>query len=317
MKLDNAISAWQLPDLPAGLGVDLQDAGIGSISLLFERRLADETVDRSAAQLAIADWLYYLVRANVKRGRAFELDEVLATGRADCLGYARLLAALGGRFGVELGIVEVLIDIIGRYVPHHVSLLTPDNGSRRFLDPWYGSASIRHWRYGALVNGKPADINDEEIEDIEELKGLPERCIEGIELYIRGNRLLQKGDIEGAIRLYSEAIMLYPANTRACYNRALAHDRKGEVEAAHLDYETAFENESGVIRVLARIDDLESLIALDDGGVSEEKQDIYLRHRGYKTGKPVSVDELGRHYGLSPASVEQIIGEVEGCVSAG
>ena len=134
-----------------------------SIGRLLEQRLTENTDDRSPVQVAVAHWLYCLVRCNVKRGRAFELDEVLATGRADCLGYAKLFSAIGNRFGLEL----------------------------------------------------------------------------------------------------------------------------------------------------AKIDELEPLIMLDEKDISEEKQDIYLWHKGFKTGVPASYEEIARRNRISPESVKEIIVEVE------
>ena len=313
--LDNVVLEWQIPDLPAELGVELQDTSISSVARLFEQRLADEAHDCSPVQIAIADWLYIFVRRNVKRGRAFELEEVLASGQADCLGYAKLFAALGDKFGLELGIVEVLVDNMGRYVPHHVNLLNPDDGSHRFLDAWYGSTNINHRRFGALVNDKPVDVDREELSEIEDLKGLPERCIEAITLYIRGNRSLERGELDAALKLYSEAIILYPNNTRAYYNRALVHDRMGALEDAKSDYAKAFRDEAGVIRVLARVDELEPLIKLDEKDIGEEKQNIYLWYKGFKTGVTTSNEEIARQFKLSPDSVKQIIAEVESYVS--
>jgi len=314
--LNDALAKWQLPELPAELGTELRDADIRSIGRLFEQRLSNDAQDRSPAQIAIACWLYRLVRGNVRRGRAFELDEVLTAGRADCLGYARLFSALGDKFGLELGIVEVLIDNAGRYVPHHVNLLRLDDGAHRFIDAWYGSPDISHRRIGAQVDGKPLDVDRDELAEVNDLKALPDRCVEAITLYIRGNRHLEQGELDEAIKLYSEAIMLYPNNTRAFYNRALAHDRKGETAEARVDYEKAFHDEAGTIRVLARVEELESLIRLDEKDISEEKQDIYLWYKGYKTGVPAGYEEITLKYQISPESVKKIIAEVESYVSA-
>ena len=162
------------------------------------------------------------MRSNVKRGRAFELDEVLSTRRADCLGYAKLFFALAPGFGLELGIVAVLIDNAGRCVPHHVNLLNLASGTYRFIDAWYGSGDISHRRIGALVNGRPKDIDREELSGIQDLRGLPDRCIDAITLYIKGNRCLERDELDEAIKCYSEAIALYLNNSRAFYNRALA-----------------------------------------------------------------------------------------------
>ncbi|GAG51108.1 unnamed protein product, partial [marine sediment metagenome] len=189
-------------------------------------------------------------------------------------------SAIGPRFGLSLGIVEVLIDNAGRYVPHHVNLLSLANGTHRFIDAWYGSRNIRHRRIGAIVDGVPRDINEEELSGIQDLRGLPERCIDAITLYIKGNRFLDRDELDEAIKHYSEAIELYPNNSRAFYNRALAHDRKGDTEEANLDYAHALKDESSLIRVLATIEELEDVIKLDEKGIGELEQDIYLWHKG-------------------------------------
>ncbi len=292
----------------AARGPDLE-----AVQRLSSQRLTEEhePQKRSQVQIAISDWLYHLVRSNVKRGRVFELDEVLSTRSADCLGYARLFSALGPRFGLELRVVEVLTDNAGRYVPHHVNLLNLANGTHRFIDAWYGSPNISHRRMGALVNGHPKDIDRDELGGIHDLAGLPDHCLEAITLYIKGNRCLERDEPDEAIKYYSEAIARYPNNSRAFYNRALAHERKGDAKAARLDYTQALKDESSLIRVMATADVLEGLIRLDEAGISEEEQDIYLWHKGFKTGEPAGDEEIGRQYRISPENVVRIISSVE------
>ena len=268
--------------------------------------------DISQIQIAVADWLYDLVRGNVRRGRAFELDEVLSTRRADCLGYARLFSTLGAEFGLEIGVVEVLIDNAGRYVPHHVGLLNLADGTYRFLDAWYGSRDINHRRLGAMVNGKPRDIDREELSEVRDLRGLPEACLEAITLYIRGNGCLAGNELDKAIDYYSAAIRLYPDNSRAYYNRAIAYEGKGEAAAAEADYVQALHDESGLIRILATTYGLEELIRLDETGISEREQTIYLWHKGYKTGTTTGYEEIAREYGISPTNVGEMIDRVTG-----
>ena len=313
-NLNSALVTWHIPELPTELrGGVIQELDLETIKFLISQRLAEDcdTENRRRIQIAISDWIYYLVRSNVKRGRVFELDEVLSTRRADCLGYAKLFSALGSRLGLELGIVEVLIDNAGRYVPHYVNLLSLSNGTFRFIDAWYGSRDISHRRIGALVNGKPKDIDREELTKIHDLKGLPDYCVEAITLYIKGNRCLERNELDKAIKYYSEAIELYPNNSRAFYNRALAHERKGEVEKAKFDYAQALKDESSLIRVLATIGEIEDLIRLDEKGISEEQQDIYLWLKGFKTGEQVGCEEIGRKYNISPEEVKKIISKVE------
>ena len=312
--LDITLTSWYIPELPAGLrGNAIQELDLDAIRLLISRRLSedDDVQKRSRIQTAVSDWLYDLVRSNIKRGRIFELDEVLYTRHADCLGYAKLFSALGRKFGLELGVVEVLIDNAGRYVPHYVNLLSLFNGAYRFIDAWYGCGDINHRRIGALVYGKPVDIDMEELNGICNLKGLPDRCIDAITLYIRGNRCLEKDKLDEATGYYSEAIELYPENSRAFYNRALAHERGGEAEEAAFDYAQALKDESSIIRVLATIDELEGLIRLDEKGVSKEEQDTYLWHKGFKTGEQVGYEKIAQKYKMSPEDVKRIISRVE------
>ena len=311
MHLDSALAGWQIPELPGELGGGRQKPELEAVRTLIRRRLAGDAEGRSRIQIAVSDWLYDLVRSNIKRGRAFELGEVLSTRRADCLGYARLFSALGDEFGLELGVVEVLIDNAGRYVPHHVNLLILADGTYRFIDAWYGSTNINHRRIGALVNGKLRDINTAELSEISDLRGLPEACLEAITLYIRGNRCLERNELDKAIEYYSAAIKLYPNNSRAYYNRAIARERKGDMEGARLDYARALRDETSRIRVLATTAELEELIRLDEKGISEREQAIYLWHKGYKTGASVGNEEIGHKYGISLEEVEKIIDRVE------
>ena len=310
--LDSTLTGWHIPGLPAELeGITTQKLDLEAVGFLISQRLASDAENRSWLEIAASDWLYSLVRSNVKRGRAFELDEVLSTKHADCLGYAKLLSTLGSNFGLELGVAEVLIDNAGRYVPHHVNLLNLSDGTYRFIDAWYGYNNISHQRIGALVNGMPRDVDMEELSGIYDLKGLPDHCLKAITLYIKGNRCLERGELDKAIEYYSKATELYPNNSRAFYNRALAHERKGETEEALLDYAQALKDESSLIRVLATTDELESLIRLDEKGISEEEQDIYLWHKGFKTGVPVRYEEIGQKYRISSEDVKQIISKVE------
>jgi tetratricopeptide (TPR) repeat protein len=312
VRLSSPLADWHIPELPGELGgTGQQKLDLRAVRSLIRQRLGGDAEPRSRIQIAVSDWLYNLVRYNVKRGRAFELAEVLSTRRADCLGYARLLSVLGSGFGLELGVVEVLIDNAGRHVPHHVNLLNLADGTHRFIDAWYGSSNISHRRIGALVNGKPRDIDRDELREIGDLRGLPETCLEAITLYIKGNRCLERNELDEAIKYYSAAIELYPNNSRAYYNRAIAREGKGEVEGARLDYARALRDEASLIRILATTYELEGLIKLDEKGIGEQEQAIYLWHKGYKTGSCVGHDEIGHRYGISPEEVEKTIIGVE------
>ena len=317
IKLDSAILDWHIPELPVELrGNTCQKPDVEAARTIILQQLLNAASDRSRVQIAAADWLYRLVRSNIKRGRAFELGEALSARRADCLVYARLFSALGRKFGLELGIIEVLIDNAGRYVPHHVNLLNLPDGTRRFIDAWYGSTDINHRRIAALVAGRPEDIDSMELSRIHDIKGLPDYCIKAIILYIKGNRCLERDELDEAIKYYSGAIDLYPNNSRAFFNRAIAHERKGVTAEAELDYARALKDESSLIRVLAGTDELESLIVLDEKGISEEEQDIYLWHKGFKTGAPAGYGEIGIKFGIPPEEIKKIILKVKVGVQA-
>ena len=140
------------------------------------------------SQPARSNWLYDLVRRNVNRGRFFQLREVLYHQQADCLGYARLMSCLGKRFALDIGIVEVVIDNGGRYVPHYVNLIKISPGKRRFMDLWYGARDIKHRRIGAQIRAgrrwRIKDLDWDELEKVEDIRGLPPQALEGITHYI-------------------------------------------------------------------------------------------------------------------------------------
>jgi tetratricopeptide (TPR) repeat protein len=312
MHLVSALADWYIPELPVELGLTVgHKPDLEAVRNLVRRRLAGDVTQTGRMQIVVSDWLYDLVRGNVRRGRAFELAEVLSIRHADCLGYTRLFSALGDEFGLELGVVEVLIDNAGRYVPHHVNLLNLADGTYRFIDVWYGSRNVSHRRIGALVDGKLRDIDREELSGVNELRGLPEVCLEAITLYIKGNRRLERNELDKAIEYYSAAIELYPSNSRAYYNRAIARERKGELATAQADYAQALHDESSLIRVLATTVELEGLIKLDEKSINEQEQAIYLCYQGFQTGAPVGYEEIGRQYGISPEEVKEIITRVE------
>ena len=57
--------------------------------------------------------------------------------------------------------------------------------------------------------------------------------------------------------------------------------------------------------------ELEVLIRLDEKDINEQEQDIYLWHKGFKTGVRVGYEEIGRKYGISSEDVQNIISRVE------
>lgn len=308
MHLSGVFAGWQVPEWPDELGgAGRYGPDLETARDIIRRRFARGAGDRRQVEIAVSGWLYRLVRGNVRRGHAFELAEVLSGGRADCLGYARLFSLLGPVFGVTLGVVEVLIDNAGRYVPHHANLLNLADGTHRLIDAWYGSVDIKHRRLGALVRGQPRDINRDELVARHDITGLPAACVEAIALYIKGNRYLERGELDRAINYYTAAVALYPHNSRAYYNRAVAQERKGAMAKAQADYARALQDESGLIRILATTGELEELIKLDEKGVGEREQGMYLWYKGYKTGAPVGYAEIGRIVGVSPEEARKII----------
>ncbi len=312
-RVERALASWRIPELPVELaGASGRQADIASARLVIREKLA-ESRNGAKMQIAASEWLYDLVRANIKRGRTFELDEVLITRLADCLGYSRLFSTLGKVFGLELGLVEVLIDNAGRYVPHHVSILNLSDGTRRFLDAWYGSKQIDHRRIGALVDGQPGDIDTDGMSG-HDVRGLPDGCVQAIVLYVKGNRHLQENQPDEAIRYYSRAVKLYSGNTRAFYNRALAYEMKADLARAEADYARALADEAGLIRVLATTCELEDIIKLDEKRVDERAQEMYLWHKGFKTGAQVGFKEIGLKYGLPASEVERIVSRVDSLV---
>jgi transglutaminase/protease-like cytokinesis protein 3 len=154
-----ALRKWQLPPLPPRFSTSTAERRQAQLSLtdlgkLTKSRLssANDCHARARMELSLIDWLYETIRLNIKRGRLFEIDRVLSEGQADCLGYAKLFQQLGKRFGLDTGIVEVVIDNAGRLVPHVVNIARLSDESTRFIDLWYGSKNVRHRRLGLMVN---------------------------------------------------------------------------------------------------------------------------------------------------------------------
>jgi tetratricopeptide (TPR) repeat protein len=59
----------------------------------------------------------------------------------------------------------------------------------------------------------------------------------GLRATNRGNARGDKGDLDGAIQDYNEAIRLKPDDAEAFYNRGLARERKNDEEGAIADYQ--------------------------------------------------------------------------------
>jgi tetratricopeptide (TPR) repeat protein len=316
-EIDNAILArWRLPPFPHELAaVEMDKIDVDYLGDVV-RRLSNIGDDQRSKTL---DWLYRAIRGNVRRGRLFELSDVLAEWEADCLGYAKLMKALGQKFGLDVGVVEVVVDNGGRYVPHAVNILKLASGKWQLVDLWYGSQRINHRRIGALVKEggewRVRDIDAGEFESIEDIAGLPDGCIDAITYYIRGNRHLNGGELDEAISCYTKAISLYPTNARLYFNRAVAYDGRGEHEEAAQDYALALKDEDSLIRVLAREhEEITGLIALDEKGIDLRDQGIYLLRRGFVSGEEVGEEEVARWYGISEEEVARVVLWVESLV---
>ena len=155
-QVEAVINGWQRPELPDRLKHLAQTSGEGRVmelARLVGKSLAQIQSNRYKMQLEVkvVGWLYDFIRASVKRGRVFDLGEVLLQGSADCLGYAKLFTLLGRLFDLDAGIIEVIVDNGRRYVPHSAILIRLKNRRLRFVDLWYGSKNIRHKRLGLQV----------------------------------------------------------------------------------------------------------------------------------------------------------------------
>ena len=295
------IQEWQRPDLPDVLKNRFHLSGkerFAEVSRLFQSNLDEIKSNRSRSRivLALVDWLCDFVRMNVKRGRVFDLRQVLKEGRTDCVGYNKLLTLLGRLCGLDMGVVEVLIDNAGRYVPHTATLLKLPDGRLRFIDLWYGSQNIKHRRLGLQVkHGNLWRIEDVDFKDSsgpEEVSYLPDACVDAITLYIRANRHLNQRGFADAVKLYSRALKLYPGNPRFYYNRAIAYENLGEPEKASADYARSLRDEASLIRILAtEHEETTALIALDSKSIDGLAQEIYLLARGFVTGRKTSPAE--------------------------
>ena len=269
-QLRVTIQAWHQPAAPTGLAKVTSALTAESESLVKPRLSRINSPDyRSRLEVRLISWLYDFVQANVKRGRLFDLRQVLQQGSADCLGYSKLFSLLGRLLGLETGVVEVVIDNQGRYVPHTAILVRLANQQPRLVDLWYGSKNIRHQRLGLSVKRgqgwQVEDVDRPELPNLAAVTYLPDPCVNAITLYIQGNQHLNQQEFASAVECYTQAIKLYPSNSRLFYNRAIAWENLGEGKKAATDYTRAFSNEAAVIRILAREHEaVTSLINLDN-----------------------------------------------------
>ncbi len=317
-----AIQRWQKMALPEALEKQLDTSGtedFPELSRLLSQKLGPIRNSRAKAQLekSIVGWLYAFIRLNIKRGRIFDLREVLTTGLADCLGYAKLFVVLGRYCGLNSGVVEVVIDNGGRIVPHTTSLVRLSGGQRQFIDFWYGSMNIKHRRFGLRVKQDikwtMGDVDYGSLNYFKDVSYLPDDCVDAITLYVEGNRFLKVKNYTSAVERYSQAILRYPQNTRLHYNRALAYDNLGRRKEAGKDYARALGDDAAVIRALAtQSGEIVELLRLDEEKIPESAQQVYLLSRGFITGRRVSTKQIARKTGLSPVEVSDILDSVTG-----
>lgn len=253
------------------------------------------------------------IRLRVKRGPVFRPAQALHEGKADCLAYAQLLQTAARDVGLDVGIIEVVVDSAGRYVHHPANLFKPSAGRPWVVDLWYGSTDIRHRRLAALVREgsrwRVRDFDHDAMPEARRVRGLPRRCVRGLTWYTHGNVELGRGRPHEAIACYDRAARLYPENPRISFNRALAHEAAGDDQRARADRDRAFASEETLPRLLASAhDEVTALIRLDEAEVLEEDQRLYLLSQGFITGQPVPLPEIAERCG---AQVEEVAARLD------
>ena len=301
------LKGWELFPVPAGLSESKQ---IEEFASQARAKLSEikKPETRAALEDQLLDWLYALVCHNIKRGRVWELSDVLTQHRADCLGYARLLTFLTREFGLDSGVVEVVQDIRRRYVPHYVCLTNLADGSKRLLDPWYGSADMMHRILIAWPPGHPLprQITMKALQKSGRIEGLAPEQVAGLSCYILGNAYLARGDAARAVECYDISLWLYAENPRVQYNCAIALEILGKTEEAQSSYQHAFSIPSSMVRLMATVEHIEPLIYLDEINVDELSQRVYLLRQGFITGRQERWVEIARICSLTPATARHI-----------
>lgn len=317
-ELDKALASWEFPFTPKGSPTHLN---LRETLDWIKGQLATEET-RLKTELPTLEWIFDLVRANVKRGRFFELRRAFGERKADCLAYSQILKLLGERASLNVGVIEVLIDNTGRIVSHPANLFKPLRGKWRIVDLWYGSKDINHRRIGAMLKERGEwgirDIDRDEFMKIEDIAGLPSQCVSALTWYTYGNIFLNRRLWDRAIECYSNAISLYPQNARFYFNRALAYEQKGDLELALKDREYALRDEASLIRVMAEEqEDITKLILLDERGINQRDQELYLLSQGYITGQKENLNELAKRFNTSAEEIKQKLEEIENLIVIG
>jgi tetratricopeptide (TPR) repeat protein len=339
-ELHQAIAAWPIPQLPDRSQAMVQHQGnndFWSVSQNLKSAWdSTQRADRNRWICKIVDWLYEFIRLNVKRGRIFDLREVLKTGQADCLGYCKLFTVLGRYCGLDAGVVDVIVDNRGFNMPHSAILVRLVKLQPVFIDFWYGSRNPHYKRLGLRIRRntrwKVADIDSKSLRACSSLRVtlipeaisassnsncldytyLPDSCVDGITFYIEGNRSLKNRNYLQAVEQFNQAIKLYPVNARVYYNRAIAYERLGYQEKARRDYARALKDEAATRRTLAvQPEEVVDLIQLDKQNIPEKHQQIYLLRAGFVTGKRISIPDIARKIGLSISQVQLILDSIE------
>jgi len=305
-QVEAIINSWRRPALPDRLEHLALNVGEGStieLAHLIRRSLAEiqNVCHKAQLEVKLISWLYDC---------------------ADCLGYAKLFTLLGRLFGLDAGVIEIVVDNAGRYVPHTAVLVRLSDGRLRVIDLWYGSKNIRHKRIGLQVNQGGAwrieDVEMGRLSNQREKCYLPDSCVDAITHYIYGNRYLERQEFYNAIKCYSKGICLYPGNARLFYNRAIAYENLGEYEKADVDYAQALRDSAAMIRLLAtEHDEVTALLDLDAKGLDSLAQDMYSLYRGFATGKEVQLSTVARKFGLSEAKARAILSLVEAKLAVG
>jgi tetratricopeptide (TPR) repeat protein len=217
--------------------------------------------------------------------------------------------------GLDTGVIDVIIDSGGRYVPHTAVLVRMTSGQPRHMDLWYGSRDMRHRRLGLRVKeGRRWVVRDIDYPDLKTLdvSYLPDTYVDGITLYVLGNRYLSRGELTPAVEYYSRAIRLYPENIRPFYNRAIAFEKLGEVQLAEADYRAAFRDENALIRTMAREHpEITTLMRLDERKIDEKAQEMYLLRKGIITGRAVPLPRIAAEFGMTEERVRAILSGID------
>lgn len=316
-SLNTMLDAWRLPSLPPWPGVSAGASALSEVQARMKTEMRRVDAEgKSALERTVLEWLFVTVKMNVKRQRGrFLLDDAIK-GEANCLGYAKLFRSLAPGFGLDCGIVEVVVDNARRLSPHQANLFRFADDAWQLADAWYGSTDIKHRRLGLRVREhgrwRTRDADVTELTPGAPVAGLRRQEIDAITYYILGNRRLANGETAQAIDCYNAAHRLYPTDTRPLFNRAVAWEQMGKVEKAAADYAQALKDEAALTRVLAKEhDEVTNLIQLDAFNVSQRDQQVYLLRKGFRTGEVMPETEVAARTGLSADETQRIVKRVD------